>query len=88
MNWLKYILIALGLLFAGMILFSLIGLITTAVYFLLIIGVLGGAGYLGYKLLKKEAALELENKNPITKIEIDNVKTVKQLEEYKRKYLK
>ena len=88
MNWLKYILIALGLLFAGMILFSLIGLISTVVYYLLIIGVLGGAAYVGYKLLKKETALELENKNPIAKIEMDNAKTVKQLEEYKRKYLK
>lgn len=88
MNWLKYILIALGLLFAGMILFSVIGLISTVIYYLLIAGALGGAAYVGYKLLKKEAALELENKNPAAKIEIDNAKTVKQLEEYKRKYLK
>lgn len=88
MNWLKYILIALGLLFAGMILFSVIGLISTVVYYLLIISVLGGAAYVGYKLLKKETALELENKDPIAKIEMDNAKTVRQLEEYKRKYLK
>lgn len=88
MNWLKYILIALGLLFAGMILFSVIGLISTVVYYLLIVGIVGGAAYFGYKLLKKESALELENKNPIAKIEMDNIKTAKQLEEYKRKYLK
>jgi hypothetical protein len=88
MNWLKYILITLGLLFAGMILFSVIGLISTVVYYLLIIGVLGGAAFIGYKLLKKETVLELENKDPIAKIELDNAKTVKQLEEYKRKYLK
>lgn len=88
MNWLKYILILLGLLFAGIILFSVIGLIGTVVYYLLIAGVLGGAAFLGYKLLKKESALELENKNPIAKIEIDDAKTARQLEEYKRKYLK
>ena len=88
MNWLKYLLIALGLLFAGMILFSVIGLITTVVYYLLIIGVLGGAAYFGYKLLKKETSFELEAKNPLAEIEMDNAKSVKQLEEYKRKYLK
>lgn len=88
MNWLKYILIALGLIFLGIIALSVVGLISAAFYYLLVLGVVGIAGYVGYKVIAKSRARELQSRDPITKIEVDAARAARQLEEYKRKYLK
>jgi amino acid permease len=88
MNWLKFILLMCGLLFAGMIVLSVIGVIYSALFYIFILGAVGIAGYVGYKLISKDAALELESRDPIAKIELDNAERIKSLEDYKRKYLK
>lgn len=86
MNWLKYLLIALGLIFAGLLVFSIVGLIYHVIWYLVVIGVLAGGGYVGYKLFKKDDdSLKLENKTPMAISEMKNADRT--LEEYKRKYL-
>ena len=86
MNWLKYILIALGLILLAMLASSVIGIIYGAFWYLLVIGVVAGGGYVGYKLLKKDRnSLKLEDKTPTAIAEMENADRA--LEEYKRKYL-
>ncbi|MGI9035390.1 MAG: hypothetical protein ACR2GD_05055 [Pyrinomonadaceae bacterium] len=85
MNWLKFFLIALGLILLAMLASSVIGIIYGALWYLLVIGVVGGGAYLGYKLLKKDDSLKLEDKTPISIAEMENADRA--LEEYKRKYL-
>ena len=86
MNWLKYILIALGLILLAMLASSVIGIIYGALWYLLVIGVVAGGGYVGYKLLKKDRnPLKLEDKTPTAIAEMENADRA--LEEYKRKYL-
>ncbi len=88
MDFIKYILIILGLIFAGIILFSLVGLVYSVVFYLAVIGVLGIAGYGAYKFLKKTDAPKLASKDPVAAIRDENERAIRELEEYKRKYLK
>ena len=86
MNWLKYILIALGLIFAGLLVFSVVGVIYHAIWYLVVIGVVAVGGYAGYQLFKKDGDLpQLEAKTPTAVSELKNADRA--LEEYKRKYL-
>lgn len=86
MNWLKFILIGLGLVFLVVLASSLIGIIYSAFWYLVIIGVIGAGGYAGYKFFKKDKdSPQLEAKTPTGIAELKN--TDRALEEYKRKYL-
>jgi hypothetical protein len=86
MNTVKIILIAIGLVLAAMLAFSVIGIVYSALWYLFLLGVVAIGGAVGYKLLKKESALpELEGKQTVSIKEIDNADRT--LEEYKRKYL-
>ncbi len=86
MNFIKLILIVLGLILAFMLVSSVIGLVYSALWYLLIIGIIGGSGYVGYKLLTKErGAAKLEDKTPIAIADTQNADRV--LEEYRRKHL-
>lgn len=86
MDWLKIILIALGLVVAVVLLFSLIGIVYTILWYLFWVGIIGAIGYAGYKFLSKEKETpQLEEKMPIGISELNNAD--RELEEYKRKYL-
>jgi hypothetical protein len=87
MDFIKIILAALGLLFAVLVIFWLIGFISTILWYLFWIGVIGAIGYAGYKLFlgKDEETPQLQDKMPIGIAEITNVD--RQLEEYRSKHL-
>ena len=88
MNILKIILAILGLIFTGWLLFAVIGMLYSALFYIIVLGAVGVAGYVGYKLIAKDRALELEEKSSVSTIELENAKAVKKLEEFKRKYSK
>ena len=86
MNLIKIILVAIGLILAAMLAFSVIGIVYSALWYLFLLGVVAIAGTVGYKLLKKDGDQpKLEEKTPIVIAELEN--TDRALEEYKRKYL-
>ena len=86
MNIIKIILVAVGLIIAAMLAFSLIGIVYSALWYLFLLGVVAVGGAVGYKLLVKEKqSPQLEEKIPTTIAEIKNADRA--LEEYKRKYL-
>ena len=85
MNWIKIVLIAIGIFIAVMFGFSLIGIIYSALWYLFWIGVIALAGTVGYKLLKKPETPQIENREPIAISELKNADRA--LEEYKSKYL-
>ena len=85
MNWIKIILIAIGIYLAVMLGLSVIGIVYSALWYLFWIGVLALGGVAGYKLLKKSEPKQIEQKEPIAISELRNAD--KTLEEYKRKYL-
>ena len=88
MNIIKIILALLGLILAGWLLFAVIGMLYSAMFYIIVLGAIGAAGYVGYKLIAKDRVLELEEKNSVSTIELENAKAVKKLEEFKRKYSK
>jgi hypothetical protein len=66
--------------------FAVIGIISSALWYLFWIGVIAIGGTVGYKLLKKEREQpKLEEKMPTGIAEINSAD--RSLEEYKRKYL-
>lgn len=86
MNFLKLILIAVGLYLLVMLGFAVIGIVYSALWYLLWFGVIVIGGTVGYKFLKKDKEQpKLEEKTPIAIAEINNADRA--LEEYKRKYL-
>ena len=86
MNFIKVILIAVGLFLAAMLAFSVVGIVYSALWYLFLLGVVVIGGAVGYKLLIKEKhSQELEDNTPITIAEMKNADRT--LEEYKRKYL-
>ena len=86
MNWLKLILVAVGLIVATMLAFSVIGIVYSALWYLFLLGIVAVGAAVGYKLLVKDKELsQLENKTPIAVAELKNADRA--LEEYKRKYL-
>jgi amino acid permease len=87
MNWLKFILILLGVLLGAWAIFWVIGIVYAALWYLFILGVIGIGGYVGYKLLKPEAKPQIEGKTHASQIEMDIDRNEKLLEEMKRKYL-
>ena len=53
MNIIKLILAVIGLIFVGMLLLWAVGFLSTLIWYLFWIGVLGAIGYGGYKLFRK-----------------------------------
>ncbi len=86
MNFIKIILIAIGLILAAMLVFSIGGIVYSALWYLFLLGIVVIGGAVGYKLLVKDKeSPKLEDKTPITIAEMKNADRT--LEEYKRKYL-
>ena len=86
MNFFKIILVAIGLVLAAMLAFSVIGIVYSALWYLFLLGIVAVGGAVGYKLLVKDRqSPKLEDKTPITIAEMKNADRT--LEEYKRKYL-
>ncbi len=54
MNFIKIILIAIGLVLAAMLAFSVIGIVYSALWYLFLLGIVAVGGAIGYKLLMKE----------------------------------
>jgi len=53
MNFIKFILAVLGLIFGVMLFFWLFGLVTSLLWYALVFGVIGAIGYSGYRLFRK-----------------------------------
>lgn len=86
MNWIKLILIAIGLFVVASLAFSIVGIIYSAVFYLFLLGVVAVGGTVAYKLLiKKSEPAKLEEKTPIGIADLNNADRA--LEEYKRRYL-
>ena len=86
MNIIKIILVAVGLVLAAMLAFSVIGIVYSALWYLFLLGVVAIGGAIGYKLLVKEKQMpQLEEKTPTAVAGLENADRA--LEEYKRKYL-
>ena len=79
MNILKIILAILGLFLAGWLLFAVIGFLYSALFYIVLLGIIGVAGMAGYKLLKIDRKLELEEKSQVSTIELENAKAIKKL---------
>ncbi len=88
MKLLKLILLAVVIIFAVLLGFSIIGFVYSALWYLFWIGVLALGGLVGYKVLKKGDTLEIEGRDSVSQIELENAKVVKSLEDYKQKYSK
>jgi len=86
MNYIKLILVAVGLIIAAMLAFSIVSIVYSALWYLFLLGIVAVGGAVGYKLfVKDKQSPQLEDKNPITIAEMKNHDRA--LEEYKRKYL-
>ncbi len=87
MSFFKFILILLGIGLGIWLLFWLIGIVSTLLWYLFWIGLLGIGGYAGYKLFleKEKDAPQLGERKPTAISEIQNLDRA--LEEYKRKQL-
>lgn len=86
MNFIKIILIVIGLVLAAMLVFSIVGIVYSALWYLFLLGIVAVGGAVGYKLLVKDKeSMRLEDKTPITFAEMKDADRA--LEEYKRKYL-
>jgi len=86
MNFIKIVLVAVGLILAAMLAFSIIGIISSALWYLFLLGIVAVGGAVGYKLLKKDDQVsQLKDNTPIAIAEMKNADRA--LEEYKRKYL-
>jgi hypothetical protein len=88
MKWFKLLLWAIIIIFGVLAGFWIISFLYSALWYLFWIGVLTFGGFIGYKLLKKNDNLELEGRDTVSQIELENAKLVKSLEEYKRETLK
>jgi 4-hydroxybenzoate polyprenyltransferase len=86
MNWFKLILVAVGIVLAAILAFSIIGIVYSALWYLFLLGIVAVGGTIGYKLLVKDKKVtRLEDKAPPTIAGMKNADRT--LEEYKRKYL-
>lgn len=87
MKFVKIILIAAGLILAAMLAFSIVGIISSALWYLFLLGIVAVGGAVGYKLLKKDDAPQrLDANAPAAIAEMKN--TDRALKEYKRKLLR
>lgn len=86
MNFIKLILIALGLILFGMLAFGVVGLIFNVLWYVLWIAVIALIGFVGYKMLKKDSdTARLEDKTPISIAGMENANRA--FEDFRRKHL-
>lgn len=86
MNFIKFLLIVVGLILVGMFAFPLIGFIYNALWYLFWIAVLGIGGYVGYKILTKNSETkQLEDKQPFSIGGMEDANRA--FEDFKRKHL-
>ena len=86
MNFIKFILTVLGLIFGVMLVFWVLGFVFSMVWYLLWIGILGGIAYGGWKLFRK---LEDKTLGTGNAGEIDGIRDIHMSwDEYQRKYLR
>lgn len=83
MNWLKLILFAIVVVLAVMLGFAVIGFLYSALWYLFVFGILAIGGYIGYKVLSKGKNNELEGRDSVSQIELENAKIIKSLEDFK-----
>jgi hypothetical protein len=86
MNIIKFILIFLGLIFGAVVVFWLLGVVWSLLWYVFWLALIGVAGYGAYKLFKK-AEQKLVGDGAATGY-IDAPDTNMSWEEYDRKYLK
>ena len=87
MNFIKFVIAVLGLVFGVMLFFWLFGLITSLLWYGIWIGLLAAVGYGGYKLFKK-AENKYVGDGAASGGYIDDRDFNLSWEEYDRKYLK
>ena len=92
MNLIKTVLIIIGLFIAVMLTLAIIGIISSIIFYALLLGVLILAGTAGYKLFirkkffgEKKGSIQIEEKTPIGIADLTDADRT--LEEYKRRYL-
>jgi len=86
MNIIKIILVAIGLIIAAMLAFSVIGIVYSALWYVFLLGIVAVGGAVGYKVLtKKKETQQLQENMPIGIAEMNNADRT--LEEYRNKYL-
>ena len=88
MNFIKLILILLALGLGVILLFWLIGVVYSALWYLFWLGLIALGGYAGYKIFleKEKPAPQLEEKKPVAISDIGDFDRA--LEEYKEKTFK
>ncbi len=86
MNIIKFILALIGLAFVGMVLLWVLGWVSTLIWYLFWIGLLGALGYGGYRLFRKieDKALGADPRAGLGSGTDINMSW----DEYERKYLK
>ena len=86
MNFIKFLLVVVGLILVGMFAFPLIGFIYNALWYLFLIAILGIGGYVGYKILTKNSETKrLEDKSPFAIGGMEDANRA--FEDFKRKHL-
>lgn len=86
MNFIKIILAALGLILAAWLVFAVVGIVYSALWYLFLLGIVAVGGAVGYKLLIKDKEVpKLKENSPVAIAEMKNADRA--LEEYKKKYL-
>ena len=86
MNFIKIILVAIGLIIAAMLALSAFSILYTALWYLFLLGIVAVGGAVGYKVLtKKKETPQLQDNMPIGIAEMNNADRT--LEEYRSKYL-
>ena len=86
MNFIKIILAVVGLIVVTLLAASLIGLVSTALWYLFLFGIIAVGGAVGYKVLtRKKETPQLNENTPIGIAEMDRADRT--LEEYRSKYL-
>ena len=86
MNYIKIILAVVGLIVVTLLAASLIGLVSTALWYLFLFGIIAVGGAVGYKVLtRKKETPQLNENTPIGIAEMDRADRT--LEEYRSKYL-
>lgn len=85
MNIIKIILALVGLFFGAMLFFWVIGLVSTLLWYGVVIGILAAIGYGGYKMFRKAEDKYVGAGSSIGEIDSRDYNT--SWEEYERKYL-
>lgn len=84
MKWIKIIFIAISLILTMMLASTVIGIVFSALWYLLLIGIVGIAGFGAYKFFgNKKDSRQLSGRNTPPEIEIESARRA--LEKYKRR---